>query len=170
MTGSKIRKSIKWRCVTPAFVFLSLMFLTAPELRSAEASPQVESTKGVGAVRLSQDYSKEITRKGKVVVVSRMLANKIKADSSIVTAALTVKASLDKRGKGNGYRIVAVDKGSLAQKLGILKNDIIQEVNGLKLVSSDDIKQAEERFKDSADFRVKIIRKGRVGNLYYEIR
>jgi S1-C subfamily serine protease len=169
MTGSRIRKNIKCRCITPAFVVLLLMFLSAPGIRSAEASSQDESTKGAGATSLSQDYSKEITRKGKVVVVSRMLADKIRADSGTVTAALTIKASLDKRGKGNGYRIVAVDKGSLAQKLGILKDDIIQEVNGLKLVSSEDIKQAEERFKDSTDFKVKIIRKGRVRNLYYAI-
>jgi type II secretory pathway component PulC len=108
--------------------------------------------------------------KGKVVVVSKALADKIRADNSIVMAAVTVKASLDKRRKGNGYRIVAVDKGSLAQKLGILKNDIVQEVNGFKLVSADDVNQAQERFKDATDLEVRIIRKGRARTLYYAVR
>jgi S1-C subfamily serine protease len=170
MRQSKILKSIECCWIKVAFVFLLLTLLAAPGLRSAESSLQGESSKGTAAASPSQEYSKEIARKGKVVVISRMLADKIRADSSIVTAAVTVKASLDKRGKGNGYLIVAVDKGSLAQKLGILKNDVIQEVNGLKLVSADDVNKAEEKFRDSTDFKVKIIRKGRVTNLYYAIR
>jgi C-terminal processing protease CtpA/Prc len=146
------------------------MLLGVPELRSAEPSQQDEHSKVAGAAGLSQDYSKEITRKGKIVIVNKVLADKVKADSSIVTVALTIKASLDKRGRGNGYRIVAVDNGSLAQKLGILKNDVVQEVNGQKLISSDDVNKAEERFKDATDFKVKIIRKGRVRELSYAIR
>ena len=170
MVQSKIWKSHVCSCFALTLALLFAVFLWAPEVRSAEPVQQEESARGVGAGGLSQDYSKEITRKGKVVVVSKALADKIRADNSIVMAAVTVKASLDKRRKGNGYRIVAVDKGSLAQKLGILKNDIVQELNGLKLVSADDVNQAQERFKDATDLEVRIIRKGRVRTLYYAVR
>ncbi len=153
-----------------ALVFACFLLLPWARVLSEEIPSQGKEGKSGSTIGSSEDYSKEITRKGKTVVVSKMLADKIRADNSIVMSAVTVKASVDKRGKGSGYKIVAVDRGSLAQKLGIVKNDIIQEVNGLKLVSSDDLNTAEERFRDSTDFKVKIQRKGRVQTLYYAIR
>jgi S1-C subfamily serine protease len=170
MVQSKIWKSPVCSCFALTLALLFAVFLWATEVRSAEPVQQDESAKSGAAGGLSQGYSKEIMMKGKVVVVSKALADKIRADNSIVMAAVTVKASLDKRRKGNGYRIVAVDKGSLAQKLGILKNDIVQEVNGFKLVSADDVNQAQERFMDATDLEVRIIRKGRARILYYAVR
>jgi S1-C subfamily serine protease len=166
----KIRKIQACYCVVLAVFLLFPVFLWGQQVKSSASPSQEKFVKGGTVGALSQDYSKEITRKGKTVVVSKMLADKIRADSTIVMSAVTVKASLDKRGKGNGYKIVAVDKGSLAEKMGIHTNDIIQEVNGQKLISSDDINHAEERFKDSTQFKLKIIRKGRTAILYYEIR
>jgi hypothetical protein len=170
MIQSKLRKSPVCGHFALALALLFSIFLRAPEVRSAEPVQQEESAKGGGPASLSEDYSKEITRKGRVVVVNKALADRIRADNSTVMAAVTVKASLDKRRKGNGYKIVAVDKGSLAEKLGILKDDVVQEVNGLKLISADDVNQVQERFKDETDFKVKIIRKDRVRTLYYAVR
>ena len=170
MTGQRLCNN-RLFCIAAMTLFLAgFPFLCAQQVRSDETPPQEKSAKAGPAGDLSQNYLKEITRKGKTIIVTRMLADKMKADNSIVVSAITVKASVDKRGKGNGYRIVAVDRGSLAEKLGILKNDVIQEVNGLKLVSFDDINDAEARFKDATDLKVKVLRKGRVQILYYAVR
>jgi S1-C subfamily serine protease len=170
MLLSKIRKNqiICWTILS--FLLSFPISSRGQEGQPAAPAGQDASLRAGAASGVKKDYSKEIMRKGRTVIISRVLADKIKEDNSIVMAAVTVKASLDRNGKGNGYKIVAVDKGSLAQKLGVVKNDVVQEVNGQKLVSSDDVKRAEEKFKDSNEFEVKIIRKGRSKTLYYAIR
>jgi hypothetical protein len=161
-------------CLLGCFIFAAVLLL--PHASSGDqgrtASDPQPGRSGKEPVLTLQpvDYSKDIRKRGKTILVSKDLADKIRADSIIVTSAVTVKASVDKKGKGNGYIIVAVDKGSLAARLGIAARDVIQEVNGLKLISSDDIKNAEEKLRGSTNFKLKILRGGRTRTLYYEIR
>ena len=66
--------------------------------------------------------------------------------------------------------MVGVDKGSLAQKLGIMPDDVLQEVNGFSVKTSEDMKKAHEALKNASTFEVKVLRKGKMETLHYEIR
>lgn len=116
------------------------------------------------------DLTKEIKTDGNKVIISKALADQIRADNSVIMSQVAIKGSLDGKGKSNGFKIVSVDRGSVAEKIGIRTNDIVQEVNGFALRSSDDLKKAQQTFKNSGKFEVKILRGGQTKTLYYEIR
>lgn len=118
----------------------------------------------------SAELAKGIKKEGRNVVIPKKLAEKIKADNSIVLTTIAVKGNIDKDGKFNGYKIVSVDKGSIIDKIGIQPNDIIQEVNGYKLTSQEEAQRAYNELKNSTSFEVKVIRKNRPTTLYYQIR
>jgi len=120
--------------------------------------------------RQQPDYSKDIRKEGNAVVMSKALADKIRADNSVVLSAIAVKASLDDKGQSNGFKIVAVDKDSVADKMGLAANDILQEVNGRKLKTADDLKNAQDAFKNTAKFEVKVLRNNQAKMLHYEVK
>lgn len=116
------------------------------------------------------DLDREIRKEGKALLISKPLADQIKSDNSLLFSSVAVKAETDARGQPTGYKIVAVDKGSVAQKMGILPDDTIQEVNGYKLNNAEDFRKAYDTLKNETRFEVRVLRKGRVETLRYEIR
>jgi type II secretory pathway component PulC len=116
------------------------------------------------------DYSRDIRKDGNTLVVSKSLADKIRADNSVVLSTVAVKASVDDKGQPNGFKIVAVDRGSIAEKMGLAANDIIQEVNGRKLSAPNDGKNVQESFKNTLKFEVKVLRGKQTKMLFYEIK
>ncbi|MBA4391625.1 MAG: hypothetical protein C0399_11925 [Syntrophus sp. (in: bacteria)] len=116
------------------------------------------------------DYSKDIKKEGNTVVVSKALADRIRADNNIVLSTIAVKASVDNSGQSNGFKVVSVDRGSIAEKMGLVTNDILQEVNGQNLTASNDGKNAQESLKNMSKFEVKILRGTQTKMLSYEIK
>jgi type II secretion system protein C len=116
------------------------------------------------------DYSKDVKIEGKTTVLSKSLADRIKSDNTVVMSSLAIKLSTDAAGKANGYKVVSVDKGSLANKLGIMQDDVLQEVNGFQLKNAEDAKKAHETLRNASKLEVKVLRRGKVETLRYEIR
>lgn len=116
------------------------------------------------------NYSKDIKKEGNTVVVSKTLADKIRADNNIVLSTVAVKTLVDKNGQSNGFQIVAVDKGSIAEKMGLVANDILQEVNGQKLTASENGKSVQDSFKNTSKFEVKILRGNQTKMLFYKVK
>ncbi len=116
------------------------------------------------------DYSKEMKKEGKTTVLSKSLAEKMKNDNTMILSSVAIKMSTDASGKPNGYKVASVDNGSLAQKLGIVADDVLQEVNGYQLKTADDAKKAHNALKDASKLEVKVLRGGKVETLRYEIR
>jgi type II secretory pathway component PulC len=54
--------------------------------------------------------------------------------------------------------------------MGIAPDDTLQEVNGLKLSSSEDMNKVYEALKNATTFEVKVLRRGHSETLRYEIR
>ncbi len=103
-------------------------------------------------------------------MISKSLAEKMKNDNTTIMSSLAIKLSTDASGRPNGYKVVSVDNGSLAQKLGIRADDVLQEVNGYKLKTAEDTKKAHDALKNASTFEVKVLRQGKVETLRYEIR
>jgi type II secretory pathway component PulC len=129
----------------------------APVLRPLRGTPQA---KGAG----KRDYSKDIRKEGAVTLVSKSLVDKLKSDNTAIMSSIAVRAAAD------GLQVVAVDQGSIAQRMGITANDTLQEVNGYKLNSSADMTKVYEALKNATSFEVRLMRRGKPETLRYEIR
>jgi len=134
---------------------------------SANELSQTRRPAGVAAARPAigkVDPGKEIKRKGSVTRISKSLAERLKTDNTMIMSAVAVKPSPE------GVRVVAVDKGSIAQQMGIAPDDTLQEVNGHKLGSTEDMSTVYESLKNATDFEVKVLRGGKSETLFYQIR
>ena len=105
-----------------------------------------------------------IRRMGSITLVSRPLAERLKADNTLITYSIAVKLG------PNGVKIVSVDRGSIAQRLGIAPGDTLRSVNGRKLSSTEDMSLVYEALKNETSFEVRVLRKGKPKTLRYEIR
>jgi type II secretory pathway component PulC len=116
-----------------------------------------------GKIDLSKEI-KGIRKEGGVTLIPKSLADKLKADNNMVMSSVAVKAS------DNGLKVVAVDQGSIAQKIGIAPDDTLQEINGHKLNASGDMNKLYDELKNATDFEVTVLRRGQQETLRYEIR
>jgi len=134
---------------------------------SANELTRTQQTAGAAAARPAAGKvapRKEIKKEGSVTRISKSLAERLKADNTMIMSAVAVKPSPE------GIKVVAVDKGSIAQQMGIAPNDTLQEVNGHKLGSTEDMSTVYESLKTATDFEVKVLRGGRSETLRYQIR
>jgi type II secretory pathway component PulC len=127
----------------------------SPASKSPEKSPD-------GKAKI--DLGKNIRNEGSVTLISKSLAEKLKTDNNMIMSSVAVKAAAD------GLKVVAVDRGSIAQRMGIAPDDTLQEVNGYKLNSSEDMNKVYDALKNSTQFSLKVLRRGRSETLRYEIR
>jgi type II secretory pathway component PulC len=115
-----------------------------------------------------QDRSaKEITRRGRVVIISQALANDIKRDGLIVLSKVVIKTRVGKDGRIEGYELAEVDRGSIPDKLGFKPKDLVSEVNG---TPARDFIANQTVLESAGRFNVTILRKGRAKKLVVEIR
>ena len=72
------------------------------------------------------------------------------------------------KGKHQGYKVKAIDKGSLYDKLGLRDNDVITELNGEPLDSPERVMSLFKQLRNEREFSVKLNRKGTplVFNIY----
>lgn len=127
---------------------------------SATIKPQQKPLKDTGTL----DLEKNIRRVGSTTLISKSLAEKLKTNNNIVMSSIAVKAAAD------GLKVVAVDRGSIAQRMGIAADDTLQEVNGYKLSSFEDMNKVYQALKDATHFNLKVLRRGKPETLRYEIR
>lgn len=73
-------------------------------------------------------------------------------------------------GDYDGYRLSAIRRGTLPDKLGIRNGDIIHSVNGLDLNSVDGAMRALEGLRTSPKLEFEVTRRGQPVTLSYEIR
>ena len=143
-----------------SFDVMLRLFSSAAE-RPKGAGPVLPAPKQVARVEPGKD---DIKREGSVTRISRSLAERLKADSNAIMSSIAIKPGPD------GIKVVAVDQGSIAQKMGIAPNDTLQEVNGQKLSSAADMNRVYETLKNATAFEVKVLRDGKSETLRYEIK
>jgi type II secretion system protein C len=112
----------------------------------------------------------EIKRVGRTVVIPRKLAEELKTNNTTLMASIAVKVATDAKGQAAGYKVVAVDRNSIAGKMGLKANDTLQAINGYSLKSGDDVKKIYDDLKNATKFELKILRQGKQETISYEIR
>jgi general secretion pathway protein C len=73
-------------------------------------------------------------------------------------------------GQYDGYRMSAIRRNSIADKLGIKNGDIVHSVNGMSLNSMSGAMNAIQTLQTEAEFGFEITRRGQKTSLNYEIR
>ena len=136
---------------------------TQPLQGAGGARNQAGTAAPVGKVDLGNEM-KGIRKEGSVTLIPKALAERLKKDNNIVMSSVAVKVA------DNGLKVVAVDQGSVAQKIGIAADDTIQEINGHKLSASEDMNKVYDELKNVSTFEVRLLRRGRPETLRYEIR
>jgi type II secretory pathway component PulC len=130
----------------------------------AQASATPPSQQTVAKEMAKLDLEKSIRKEGSVTLISKSLAEKLKTNNNMVMSSIAVKVAAD------GLKVVAVDRGSIAQRMGISPEDTLQEVNGYRLNSSQDMNRVYEALKNTTSFNLKVLRRGKPETLRYEIR
>lgn len=134
------------------------------------ASARPGETMKAGKGQKPEAQAEEVIREGNRFVVPKAVVDKARADGNAVLSSVAVKAILDAEGKPGGYTVVAVDKGSLAEKAGLMPNDTIKEINGLPVLTPEDFNNLRGKLQDETRFEVKVLRNGVIETLYYEVR
>jgi general secretion pathway protein C len=89
---------------------------------------------------------------------------------SSIMKDIRVVPSFDAAKEPNGYRVASIRFGSLLDKLGVKRGDIIQTINGLPISDPDRAYQAYQQFKEETSIQIEVLRGGQPMTLTYEIQ
>jgi serine protease Do len=63
--------------------------------------------------------------------------------------------------EGNGVKVIDVAENSVAEKAGVMKDDIITEISGQKINNTDDIRALLSEEEKRESFKIKLMRNGK---------
>jgi serine protease Do len=63
--------------------------------------------------------------------------------------------------EGNGVKVIDVAENSVAEKAGVMKDDIITEISGQKINNTDDIRALLSEDEKRESFKIKLMRSGK---------
>jgi general secretion pathway protein C len=112
--------------------------------------------------------------------VEKLADNKFQVDKSVLDEALgnmenfagQLRVVPHKDGSGNvdGFRLSAIKKGSMFDKLGIKNGDIVHAVNGKPLTSTEGALSTYQTLRNERTFNFEISRRNQRQTLEYEVR
>ena len=73
-------------------------------------------------------------------------------------------------GAVDGYRLSAIRRGSLFDKLGIKNGDVVHGVNGMPLTNTDGAFQAFQTLQTESAFTFEVTRRNQRQTFEYEVR
>jgi type II secretion system protein C len=139
--------------------------LAASRLRGRAAS-RVPPTRG----RQGQSTSGVREVAPNSYLVERETVSDSLSNLSTMMKDIRVVPSFDAAKEPNGYRVASIRFGSLLDKLGVKRGDIIQTVNGLPISDPDRAYQAYQQFKEETSIQLEVLRRGQPITLNYEIQ
>ena len=74
------------------------------------------------------------------------------------------------KGKTSGFKITKLPEKSILSEVGIYKNDVIKEINGIELNNVETLFQLYNKFKGGNQFEVTVERDGKLLRLLYTLR
>jgi len=91
-------------------------------------------------------------------------------DLDKLASQVRVRPHRDSDGNVDGYRLSAIRRGTLLDKLGIKNGDIVHEVNGYQLNSSSGAMTAFQSLQSEGSFQFDVSRRNRRRTIKYDIR
>lgn len=126
-----------------------------------------------GGTKVEEDEDDEddgISKDGEVIVVERAVVDEALANVDQLASKLRVVPHKSAEGEIDGYRLSAIRRGSLFDKLGIKNGDVVHGVNGMPLTSADGAFSAFQSLQSESGFTFDVTRRGQRTEHKYEIR
>ena len=73
-------------------------------------------------------------------------------------------------GKISGYKIFAIEPGSIYTEIGMANGDIIQNINGIEIDSPEKALQLLAQLKNETNFQIDLVRNGQPKTYSYQLR
>ena len=121
-----------------------------------ERTPQTSST----GIRAKED--------GHIEVAASLIDDTL-ADLGALTRQARALVHVDGQGNPTGYRLSAIRRGGLLDKLGVRNGDIIQKVNDRPLTSVADATAALQALRDASSLDLTVQRRGEMTELHYDV-
>jgi general secretion pathway protein C len=131
----------------------------APSEAPADAKPQDVKIQAK-AIRKVSDKSYAIDKS--------LMTQALSDPTVLLTNARLVPAIAD--GKPAGFKVYAIRKDSLVDRMGIMNGDTIHSINGIAVTTADGALEAYSKLKDVSEIKLQLMRKGKAVELTYTIK
>jgi len=128
--------------------------------RRRPRSPSAQAAGAVGVRKVSPNS----------YLLERDTVTKSLKNLSTMMRDIRVVPSFDAARQPNGYRVASIRYGSLLDKLGLKRGDVIQSINGLPISDPDRAYQAYQQLKDESSIQIDVLRGSKPQTLTYEIQ
>jgi general secretion pathway protein C len=117
------------------------------------------------------DGDEEVTKEGdNKFVVERSLVEDAVENVEKLATQIRVVPHKGPDGEIDGYRLSAIRRGSLFDKLGVKNGDIVHDVNGHALTSADGALKAYQALQSDSNFTFEVTRRNKKQTFEYEVR
>ncbi len=117
------------------------------------------------------DDEGEVTKEGdNKFVVERSLVEDAVSNVEKLATQIRVVPHKGPDGEVDGYRLSAIRRGSLFDKLGVKNGDIVHDVNGHALTSADGALKAYQALQNDSSFTFEVTRRNKKQTFEYEVR
>ncbi|MCP4808420.1 MAG: hypothetical protein GY913_06070 [Proteobacteria bacterium] len=135
-----------------------------------EDGAKPKSRGGKATAKKDDDEEDGISTDGDTVVVERTVVDEALANVDQLASKIRVVPHKDADGAIDGYRLSAIRRGSLFDKLGIKNGDVVHAVNGMPLTSTDGAFSAYQTLQSESAFSFDVTRRNQRSTFSYEIR
>ena len=133
-----------------------------------DKAPKRSTTSSSKGTESDDDGVQEVSE-GKYIV-SRETLDKYMNDMDSLSRMGRALLHRGPDGAYDGYRMSAIRRNSIADKLGIKNGDIVHSVNGMPLNSMSGAMNALQALQSEAEFGFEITRRGQKQSLSYEVK
>jgi general secretion pathway protein C len=121
--------------------------------------------------RKKSDDDSEVTKDGENrFIIERSLVEDAVNNIEKLATQIRVVPHKGPDGEIDGYRLSAIRRGSLFDKLGVKNGDIVHDVNGHSLTSADGALKAYQALQNESSFTFEVTRRNKKQTFEYEVR
>jgi general secretion pathway protein C len=120
-----------------------------------------------GGGMMGQDVSQ--LSESQYAVSKRYLDSQLASMSQLLTDVRAIP-NLDKSGVTDGFKVFAIRKGSLFDKIGMQNNDVVKRINGVELDSAEKGLELFQALKNETTFNVDLMRKSQKTTMRFSVQ
>jgi len=120
-----------------------------------------------GGGMMGQDVSQ--LSESQYAVSKRYLDSQLASMSQLLTDVRAIP-NLDKSGVTDGFKVFAIRKGSLFDKIGLQNNDVVKRINGVELDSAEKGLELFQALKNETTFNVDLMRKSQKTTMRFSVQ
>ncbi|MED5372746.1 MAG: type II secretion system protein GspC [Myxococcota bacterium] len=136
----------------------------------AVKEPKAATASNDRSLLRDDDAEDGITESGGKIIVERRVVDEALANVETLATKMRVVPHKGADGQIDGYRLSAIRRGSLFDKLGIKNGDVVHGVNGMPLTSTDGAFQAFQTLQSESAFTFEVTRRNQRQTFEYEVR